>query len=341
MHMKIAKERFFKIGSKLEIPFKKIEDFWNALEQQEKGQDTPFAKYLYYFGAMITISAMTWFMGLGWLAFGGLGIFFISAVYTLLFAFAGHRLWDKDQLRTPAGLLITMAVCMVPLAVYGLELHFNTFTEKTDYADFYSLVSSKWVWMEVSTLIAGIAALRLYPFPFLMAPVAAAAWFLSMDIVPLFLVDEASWETKSWISIIFGAVLVAIGLYFDKTKQAGHAFWCYLFGALSFWGGLGCLVWDKGALTMFVYALINVAMMCFAVILRRNVFMVFGALGFFAYLAYLADRFFRDSTAFPFILSLIGMLVIVLGILYQRNAAAIERNLRSLLPDKLSNFFDF
>lgn len=340
--MKVTKESLFEIGTGLNIPEDKLEALWEALNGKEQfTESSPFARYLYYFGALVTISAMTWFMGLGWLVFGGGGIFFIASLYALLFFTVGSYMWNKITLRIPAGLLITIAVCMVPLAIYGLQLYFNLISDTTEYPDFFSWVNSRWIWMELGTIAAGLAALRFYPFSFLMAPVAVAAWFLSMDIVPAIIKEDTFPDVRYWVSIVFGALLIAAGLIFDRRKLRDHAFWCYLFGAIAFWGGLGSLVWNKDEGVLFVYALINIALMCFSILIKRNVFMVFGGLGIFAYLAHLADKFFRDSTAFPFILSLIGMLIIALGIIYQRNSKTIDQALRRSLPQSLRDYFDF
>src|SRR5690349_16156395 len=72
----------------------------------------------YYFGALLVIGAMGWLMTLGWEAFGGGGIFGIALCYALLFLLASRRLLSNPATRTPGGLLVTMAVCMTPLAVY-------------------------------------------------------------------------------------------------------------------------------------------------------------------------------------------------------------------------------
>src|SRR5215831_12725050 len=42
-----------------------------------------FVHVAYYFGALIVIGAMGWFMNLGWESFGGGGIFAISCGYAL------------------------------------------------------------------------------------------------------------------------------------------------------------------------------------------------------------------------------------------------------------------
>src|SRR5204862_6831867 len=75
----------------------------------------------YYFGALLVIGAMGWLMTLGWENFGGKGIFLIATLYAFFFTMAGLRLYVDPQTRTPGGLLVTAAVSMTPLAVYGFE----------------------------------------------------------------------------------------------------------------------------------------------------------------------------------------------------------------------------
>ena len=100
---------------------------------------------------MIVICAMTWFMNLSWERFGGGGVFLISTAYALIFTLMGHRLWNKKNLKVAGGLFITMAVCMVPLAIYGLENYFNFWPSENQspYPDFYQLASGRlilWSW---------------------------------------------------------------------------------------------------------------------------------------------------------------------------------------------------
>src|SRR5881394_1088599 len=73
----------------------------------------------YYFGALVVIAAMGWLMTLGFQSMGPWAVFFIALAYALVFARAGARLWK--ELPIPGGLLYSMAVCMTPLIVWGLE----------------------------------------------------------------------------------------------------------------------------------------------------------------------------------------------------------------------------
>jgi O-antigen/teichoic acid export membrane protein len=190
------------------------------------------------------------------------------------------------------------------------------------------------------TILAGILALTFFPFPFLTAPIFFSVWFLSMDIVPFLFGKAASWEQKCWISLCFGFVMLVIGFMLDRKKRGDYAFWSYLFGTLAFWGGLNCLVWTKGEVSLFIYLIINLMMMCFSILVRRHVLMIFGAIGVFAYLSHLAYNVFEDSILFPFALSFIGLVIIYLGILYQRNFGWIEKKMYEKLPPRLRVFFD-
>jgi hypothetical protein len=87
----------------------------------------------------------------------------------------------------------------------------------------------------------------------------------------------------------------------------------------------------------FLYCLINLGLMLVAIFLDRRAFLVFGAFGVFGYLAHLSYEVFKDSMAFPFALSVLGLLIIYLGIKYQRNREAIESAILNSLPDGLKN----
>ena len=47
----------------------------------------------YYLGALVVISAMTWFMTLGWERFGGGGILAISLSYAVVLVVPGGLRW--------------------------------------------------------------------------------------------------------------------------------------------------------------------------------------------------------------------------------------------------------
>jgi len=119
--MKISKKDLERAVSQGVLSSEQAEQLWNSLEANHAVQPhfCP-AQVAYYFGAMIVISAMGWFMTLAWENLGGPGIFVVASIYAVCFSLAGRTLWQQKSFQIPGGLLFTIAVCMTPLAIYGV-----------------------------------------------------------------------------------------------------------------------------------------------------------------------------------------------------------------------------
>lgn len=285
------------------------------------------AHVAYYLGALVVIGAMGWFMTNAWDLFAGFGLAGVALGYGLLFLLLGRRFWLEPERRIPGGLLLTAAVCMVPLLVYGLEKGTGLWPAGSpgSFTHYHPYIHGSWVLMEIATVAAGLLALRRWRFPFLTAPIAHALWFLSLDLAALLATDAAlTWEERRLVTVGFGAVML-LATYGGELKWRARdfAFWGYLFGLAAFWGGLTSMdsqsEWAKAG-----YGLLNLALIGLALLLRRTTFMVFGALGVFGYLMHLAHAVWKDSFAFPFVLSALGLGIIYAGIHYQRHRAALE-----------------
>jgi len=336
--MNVSKEDLKWAASEGLLSVNQVEALWKALESRSRTRPKfDLAHVAYYFGALIVISAMGWFMTLAWERFGGGGIFLISAIYALCFVLAGHTLWYKENLRVPGGLLFTIAVGMTPLAIYGLERLTGIWPQGDPgvYRGYHIWVKGSWFLMEVGTIVAGLIALMFIRFPFLTAPIAFSLWYMSMDLTPLlFGKTDFSWNERLWVSLWFGLAVLLVSYLVDRRTTEDYSFWGYLFGMLAFWCGLS-LMQTGSEFRKFLYCLINIGLILLSVLLDRRVFVVFGALGVFGYLSYLAYSVFKDSLIFPFVLTLLGILVIYLGIKYQRNRELIERSILGVMPDGL------
>lgn len=162
-------------------------------------------------------------------------------------------------------------------------------------------------------------------------PIAVAAWFMSMDLSELLHGEHFSWEQRRDVSLWFGLLILLVSLLVDGRSKQDFAFWGYLAGLTAFWGGLSLM--DSGSeFGKLMYCLINLGLIGLAVLLRRPLFMVFGALGVALYLGYLAHDVFEDSLLFPVVVSLIGLGVIGMGLLYQKRREAMTNALRRRLP---------
>jgi hypothetical protein len=290
----------------------------------------------YYLGALLIIGAMGWFITNGWDRLSGLTIAAIAAAYAAAFGAAGMRLFRRASTRVPGGLLTTVAVCMTPLAVYGLERAAGWWpaADPGSYTHFHPFINASWVVMEIATVLAALAALWKVRFPFVTAPAAYALWYLSMDGTAWVCGTHWTWQQECNISVVFGLAMLAVAWFLDGRRNLDFAFWFYLFGLLTFSGGLTAHEngneWSKA-----VYCLIHFAMLIAAVILRRRVFLVFGGFGVFLYLAQEAETYFRNSIGFTLSLTAIGVAFIVAGIAYKKNEARLEARLAPLMPARI------
>jgi hypothetical protein len=294
---------------------------------------------LWYAGALVVISAMGLFTTLAFSAMGGPALTATALIYAVLFGWAGHYLWHTKKLRTPGGLLIAIAVSMAPLAVYGVQDAFGLWSEfgkPGTVHDFYVWIKGSWIFMEIATIAAALIALRFYRFPFIVLLMAVALWFMSMDIVPWITGSKiGDWETSRRVSVWFGLGILAAAVITNFAQRRGDfAFWLYLFGVLTFWGGITASA-DGTAIDKALYCAMNVGFLLLAVALGRRVFAVFGTIGIAIYLGDLAGKLFKDSLLFPFALSLIGVGIIALGLYFHRHQAAIGSWVDARLPEAL------
>jgi hypothetical protein len=294
---------------------------------------------LWYAGALVVISAMGLFSTLAFSQMGGPALTATALVYAALFAAAGQHLWTVRNLRTPGGLSIAVAVSMAPLAVYGVQDAYGLwgqFGKPGTVHDFYVWIKGSWIFMEIATIAAATIALRIYRFPFIVLLMAVALWFMSMDIVPWITGTKfGDWETSRRVSVWFGLGILVVAVIVNLRQRSGDfAFWLYLFGVLTFWGGITASS-NGSNLDKALYCALNVGFLLLSVCLARRVFAVFGTIGIAIYLGDLADKLFKDSLLFPFALSLIGVGIIALGLYYNRHQAAIGGWVDARLPAPL------
>lgn len=317
---------------------------WAERESEIRGNDAPvqveepkgfnLVTVAYYFGAMLMISACAWFLGDKWATLGSTGVLTTTVVYFLIAASLGWWLRGKGFI-VGGGLLITVAVCLVPLITYTIEDLAGLWptTDPGQYKNYYVYVHGSLIAMELATIAVALIALRFVRFGFLTAPLAFSFWFFSMDVAALILGDERlDWNSRAWISVIVGLITIAIGYGLDRTlhkpgepRSEDFAFWCYLFGLMAFWGGLTSMDSDS-EFNKAIYAVINLGLIGIAIKLKRTVFLVFGAIGIHVYLGHLAYRVFQDSFLFPFVLAFLGLSLIIVTVLAQRYLGRLSKD---------------
>lgn len=302
-----------------------------------------FVHVLYYLGGMIAIGAMSLFMTLGWATLGGWGGFATAVFYAILALALTHWFLERKHLQIPAGIMATLAVVMAPLAIFGAQQALGYWGMDKPFRHYHQYIDGRWLMMELGTLAVGTVLLWRYRFPFMLMPVSVTLWYMSMDLGPLLVgSDWQDWDIRKLISLHFGILFVGLAFWVDiraRHTQKDYAFWLYLFGVMTFWGGLS-LMRSGSEIGKFLFCMLNVGMILTGALLGRRVFAVFGGLGVAGYLGYLSHRVFRDSLLFPFALSAIGLGIIALGVLWQRREARWSARLRAFLPKALRELLE-
>lgn len=313
------------------LPAAQVSNLWRALVDRTSVARTEskfdLVNLAYYGGAAIVLIAMAIFMGLITAQYQAPALVLTSAVYGAAFIGLGTHLFFRKNLRVPGGLMFTLAVSLTPVLLFGIM-------SQKGFAD---LNSSNQLVLEIATIAASLVALTFVRFPFLTMPLFAALWFMSMTVTGMVANHSGGffWGNEQLVvSMIFGAAMTATSLAVDRRTTEDFSFWGYLFGVSSFW--LSYTFFDKsGDLGMLGYFGVNVALMLASVLLQRSIFLAAGALGSTGYLFWLSYDKFQNSMLFPIALSLVGLGVMTVGILYHKNKARVDAAIMSILPSGL------
>ena len=291
----------------------------------------------YYLGAILVIVAMAIFMGLAWREFGGASLLALALVYGLVFLVAGTRFWRRKGTRVAGGLLLTLAVFMVPLAILGIQFMLGLWPP--EYVHEAPQPTLNRLAIEAATLVAGLVMVVFVRFSFLALPIVAAAWLIAIDIVVYAYPGLIQRDDQvQMISVAFGLAAIAVSLFVDHRAREDYSFWGYFGGLLAFWFGFAGLTLfdgDVGPVGDFMFALVGVGAIFLSVLLHRALFLVFGSLAVLGWLFDVAYGIFEDSLLFPVVLSLIGLAVLWAGIRYHRDRDRIEAWAQARIPAAL------
>ncbi|MDI1351857.1 MAG: DUF2157 domain-containing protein [bacterium] len=320
-----------------ELQAQQLSEFFKTIPNQSPQFNV--TNVFYYLGGLIAIGAMTLFMNLAWELYGPAAILLLSLSYAIMGLSLAEHFRTKGY-DIPAGICATFTICLTPLAIYAFQKIMGWWPDDSTYHDYHTYIKWNWIFMELGTLASGAILAWIYRYPFMIMPIAVTLWYMSMDLTSM-ISGSYDYELATNVSLYFGLSMILLAFWVDmrSTDSGDYAFWLYLFGVMAFWGGLSCHHSDS-EYSKFLYLLINLILIAIGVILRRKVFVVFGSLGCCMYLGHLAFQVFSDSYLFPIALTIIGLGIIYLGILWQKYEDKLTYKLRSILPIALKNLLE-
>lgn len=307
---------------------------------------------LYYLGGMLAIGAASLFATIAVEALGMGALLGLTLLYAVVALWIAVRL-EKHGFGVPAGIFATLAIALVPLAVYALQHVLGFWADglhAQHYRDYHRTIDWRWLVMELSTLAAGTALLMRFRYPFLVMSIAVTLWYMGMDIVPALLVHNgrgdawysgAAWELRKTVSLVFGLVMLLAAFFVDLRSRHSkdYAYWLYLFGLLTFCGALA-MMGDGRLPGKLVYLAVNFMLVFIGAVLARRMFAVFGGIGIATVLCDLSWNLFKNSFAFVLVLTILGFALIGLGLWWSRHEEQISARLRAMLPADLRELLE-
>jgi hypothetical protein len=279
----------------------------------------------YYFGAFIILLAGTIFIGLQWEELGRAGQLAASGGAVAGLWLIGAELRRRGY-RRGGDLLIFAGTGIAPLAVYTVLRMLDLWPDSADaasYQAFYRTIDAAWLMLEIASILITLGVIWLTGFPLLTLLLGFWGWYLSMDVTELLTGhDDFAWgPAEWWVGTAVGLVMIAIGVW-QQRRRGGQAWsrWFYLFGHVTLLGNLAALALGDDTLPGVLFLAVYVGCVVASVWLQSRVFLVFGALGIYAYIAKLAFDVFDRSLGFALALGAIGLLIVLATVGYQRYA---------------------
>ncbi len=294
----------------------------DAAPASAPGRKMDLVTIAYYFGAFMVLFAYTVFMGLQWESLGRTGQLFVSSLtFAVLLAIgAGLR---RFGFGTPGTLLVFAAVGITPLVAYSIENVLGVWPSGQSpfsYHGYYLYVAPPFVYMEIASIATAALAAWLTRFPLNGLLVGFWVWFLSMDLAR-WLGKSEDWtfgDRERVVSVAVGVLLLGVGVALQVSIRRDYAWWLYLSGHVILIGNLASLAFQHEGWAALAFLAFYVGIVVASVWLQRRVFLVFGALGVYGYISYLAFRVFEGTLGFVFALASVGLLIIFGAIAYRR-----------------------
>ncbi|HEX8725150.1 MAG TPA: hypothetical protein VF737_07185 [Gemmatimonadaceae bacterium] len=285
----------------------------------------------YYVGGAAVAFAFGWYIVDRWDKLGAAGVLVVSLLYAGIFALTARYL-GRLGYRTAAAVVTLLAVAMAPLVAWALLKVTGLWYEPSRTGGAYALLtvdlleSLRWIPLELATALAALVALRRVHFGILALPVAAALPVVAAQAMPLFIDPEISGDMAPWLNLVSAVVVIACGYWVDQHPRddEDYARWAYLVGLVTLTVGV-MGAWQAAGYERHGLPALAAGLFALSLFLRRPTFLVFGAIAFVGYLAYLAFDVFRTALSFPVVLATFGICVIVLTVLVQRRYPALAR----------------
>jgi hypothetical protein len=286
----------------------------------------------YGVGALAVVFALGWFLADRWQALGAAGVLITSLVYGGVFG-AAARVFTREKFPTAHGVAILLVIATVPLVVWALLRTTGIWAEDTqgicsDLDATFLDCRVQPVVLAASALVAVLASTRWLRFGPLMIPGAAALLIIFVQVALEVSRGPEGFEMTGWSYLFAASILVMLGYETDRRRgREDYGVWLHLAAAVC---AVVVLISLFGTEKAFRHLLLPtaIASMTASLFLRRIVWMIVGLGILFSYLTWLAADVFKRAFAFPVILAVVGIAIIIVTVWVQRTYPRLAARVR-------------
>jgi hypothetical protein len=304
-----------------------LQTLLGAVESTERPQEAERSfngiAIAYAIGAIVVLFAFGWFMVDRWKVLGDGGVLALSLGYAAIFLVVAHVM-KREGFSFARGVSMLLAVGMAPIAMYALLRFIGVWTPELDALCVkehhpFAVCQGQPLAIELAAVGAALVAMRFLAFSPFMIPVAVVSITLPERLLREWApgpgIDGAA---MGWRWVIIASLLAAVAYTVDRRRRdEDYGAWLWLSVAVATW--FGCLMlfqFDYGL--RWYLAPVSLLVITASVILRRRVLLIVGLFGVFGFLGWLAFDVFKVTTAFPIVLAMIGVSIIILTVWVQK-----------------------
>ncbi len=296
----------------------------------------------YGVGALVVLFAFGWFMVDRWKVLGDAGVFGLALAYACIFLIVAQVL-RREGFETARGVSTLLAVGMAPIATWALLRWTGVWTPELDavcamQSHPFAVCQGQPLAIELAAVMAALFAMRQMAFSPFMAPIAVVSVTLPERLLREWAaLPDAPGTVMGWRWVIIASALAAVAYTVDRRRRdEDYGFWLWISVAVATWFGCMMLFQFDRSLRWYL-APVSLLVITASVILRRRVLLIVGLMGVFGFLAWLAFDVFKVTTAFPLLLALIGVAMIILTVWVQKRFPEVIRRIGGD-PSKPSRF---
>jgi len=284
----------------------------------------------YGVGALVVLFAFAWFMIDRWNVLGDAGLFGLSVAYGAIFLAVAHVL-HREGFETARGVATLLAVAMAPLAMRALLRWSGVWTPQLELVcrmpeHPFSACQGEPMAIELAAVVAALVALRQMAFSAFMIPIAVVCVTLPERLLREW-TPSAGGAVMGWRWVIVASILAAIAYTVDRRQRGeDYASWLWFAAAIATFFG-GTMVFQGDSSLRWYLAPVSLLVIVASVYLRRRVLLIVGLAGVMGFLGWLANDVFKVTTAFPLVLALLGVAIIILTVWVQKRFPEVIRRL--------------